>query len=330
ESVTIETWNNGLDFAREVVKQARRVGALPLLILEDEEAYFDSLKNAPRDSLGKMGKHEYNLLSGTDAYVFIPGPPIAVYSPMIPREDLNASTSYNSSWYESAEKAKIRGVRLTFGYVGREYAKLLGKTQDEIVDSQIKAGLVDFQQLRERGRPVMDLLQDGTGAEIVTGNLSLNFTLKGELGIEDGVVDESDVASGNNISYILPGMIWKDIESTTASGKVKVSPSVTRLGMVKDATLEFVGGKLVQWSSTDKKTKGILDSLIQSLPEDKRILSLLTIGLNPSIKHGYAQDRFVGGSISLGGFGFTASARSATFRVGGKTVIEKGKIANQT
>ncbi|MDA4111288.1 MAG: aminopeptidase, partial [Thaumarchaeota archaeon] len=33
ESVTIETWNNGLDFAREVVKQARRVGALPLLIL---------------------------------------------------------------------------------------------------------------------------------------------------------------------------------------------------------------------------------------------------------------------------------------------------------
>src|SRR5579871_5760805 len=35
ESLTIETWNSGLDFAKEVVKEARKAGAIPLLILED-------------------------------------------------------------------------------------------------------------------------------------------------------------------------------------------------------------------------------------------------------------------------------------------------------
>lgn len=136
DSVTVETWNNGLGFAKEVVKEARKVGALPILLLEDEEAYVSALKTTPKESLGKMGKHEYNLLSSTDAYVFIPGPPLGVYIPMVPKEEGSAATSYNSSWYEAAEKAGVRGVRLTFGYVGQDVAKLLGKKRDEIVRRQ--------------------------------------------------------------------------------------------------------------------------------------------------------------------------------------------------
>jgi aminopeptidase len=324
--LTIETWNNGLDFAKEVVKQARRVGAIPLLILEDEEAYLDGLRSSPKDSLGKMGKHEYSLLSGSDAYVFIPGPPLAVYSPTVPREDSIAATSYNSSWYESAEKANLRGVRMTFGYIGRDYAKLLGKSQEEITDRQVRAALTDFQSLRERGTPIMGLLQDGAEAEIETGTNRLSFRLSGELGIEDGIVDESDVASSNNISNMLPGMIWKEVEPTSVSGTVKISPSVSRLGIVEESNLEFDAGKLVRWNSKDKKSKGMLDTLIQAIPEDKRVFSILSLGLNPVIKYGYAQDRLVNGSIGLAGFGLTAIARTGTLKVGSKTIVKKGKI----
>ncbi len=326
ESLTVETWNNGLDFAKELVKKARKVGAIPLLVLEDEEAYLDGLKNSPKDSLGKMGKHEYSLLSSTDAYVFIPGPLLAGYSPRIPQADVNASTAYNSSWYEAAERAKVRGVRMSFGYIGKEYSKLLAKTVDQIVDSQVKASLVDLEKLRARGQPVMDALQEGGVAEIESGHNKLSFTLKGELGMEDGIVDEADISSGNNISAIVPGMIWKNVDPLTVSGRVRVSSSISRLGLVADAVLEFENGKLVRWSSKSPKTQKILDGLIQTVPEEARNFTILSVGVNPDMKFGFAQDRSADGSIGLAGFGFTGIARGSTLRVNGKTVVEKGKI----
>ena len=39
ESLVVETWNNGLPFARSVVVEARRIGAVPVTLFEDEQAY---------------------------------------------------------------------------------------------------------------------------------------------------------------------------------------------------------------------------------------------------------------------------------------------------
>jgi leucyl aminopeptidase (aminopeptidase T) len=328
DSVTIETWNNGLEFAREVVKEARKVGALPILILEDEEAYLSGLKNTPKESLGKMGKHEYNLLSLTDAYVFIPGPPIYTYAPMVSREEGSAATSYNSSWYEAAGNAGVRGVRLTFGYVGQDVAKLLGKKRDEIVRRHLRASLLDANVVHDSGDPILGLLNDGVEAKLETGGNSLLLRLNGDTGIEDGIADEADVATKNNISYIVPGMIWKEVDSTTAFGSVKISGALTRLGLVGESTLEFENGKLVRWSSKNKSTQQKLDTIVGGLSPEKRVLSMVTIGLNPLLPYGYAQDRFVLGSLGLSGFGFTGIVKYATLKIRDHSIIEKGKLVS--
>src|ERR1700731_3047092 len=74
ETLTIESWNNGLPFARRLVVEARRIGAIPLVIFEDESAYIEGVRVTPKDVLGSMGRQEYGLLAGSNAYVFIPGP----------------------------------------------------------------------------------------------------------------------------------------------------------------------------------------------------------------------------------------------------------------
>ncbi len=56
ESVTVETWNNGLALARRFMVEARRVGALPIMIFEDEDTYVDSVRNTPKDTPGEDGK----------------------------------------------------------------------------------------------------------------------------------------------------------------------------------------------------------------------------------------------------------------------------------
>ena len=45
--VTVETWNHALAWARPFVVEARRRGAEPSLVLEDEEAFFRSVALPP-------------------------------------------------------------------------------------------------------------------------------------------------------------------------------------------------------------------------------------------------------------------------------------------
>src|SRR5208283_336792 len=104
--------------------------------------------------------------------------------------------------------------------------------------------------------------------------------------------------NGNNMTYVPAGFVSKGVDSSSVSGKARLSSSVTRFGLIKDAILEFESGKLTGWRSKISKDK--LNKLVDSAAEDTRKLSMLTIGLNPSMKYGYGQDRLVEGAIGLG------------------------------
>jgi leucyl aminopeptidase (aminopeptidase T) len=323
ETVTVEAWNNGLGFARHVLAEARAMGCTAILLLEDEKAYVEGVRRAPKDTLGTMGRHELGLLSATDAYIFVPGAPLWAFSKTLNPQELADSTRYNSSWYEAAAKAKLRGARMTFGYAGPDMARMVGKSVDKIVSAQLKAALVDFGDVSAAAARLVPSLGDGAHANLETHGTRLGFELKGELGVEDGVVDADDVASGNNVAYVPPGIVSKDVEPTSASGKVKISASLTRFGLVDGATLTFSGGVLTSW---DGKGKDKLDALLKPLPQEKRRLTTMNVGLNPAMKYGFGRDIFVKGAISVGGFGFTAAIRRGSLASDGKALITEGNL----
>jgi leucyl aminopeptidase (aminopeptidase T) len=325
ETLTIETWNSGLAFARTLVVEARRIGAIPVMILEDESAFIEGVKATPKDVLGSMGRHEYALLSGSDAYVFIPGPPIGAYSPHLSREEVADSTRYNRSWYEAAEKAGLRGARLPFGYVGKEYARLYRKRPEQLVRHQLKAALADFHGISARGRDLGEALEEGARASLLTSGGRLEFTLKGDLEIEDGVVDESDVAGGYNMTYVPPGYVAKQVDSTSANGMVTLSPTVTRLGLLGDARLEFEGGRVVGWKSPTSPR--MLAELMESVEQERRAFTLLLVGLNPLMRYDNGQDRMVSGAIGIGGYGFTGTVRRGSLSVARRTLVQNGRLA---
>ncbi len=324
ESVTVETWNNGLALARRFVIEARRIGALPIMIFEDEDVYVEGAKNTPKDMVGKMGRHEYELLAATDAYFFIPNEVLEGYTKRLTPEEVYQSTGYGTSWYEAAEKAKLRGARMSFGFAGKELARILGKRLEEIVIHQLKATLVDFGALKKTGKELESHLPNNTAGALISGGSQLEFEFEDGMGLEDGVVDEEDISTGHNMAYLPPGMLRKDVKVGSVSGKVKLSPTLTWRGMVDDAVLEFENGRLVRWSSRSSKKR--LDSLINDQPENERKVSAVTIGLNPSVRYGYAEDRFVAGSIGLGGLEFTGIVRNGTLRADQIVLVDKGKL----
>lgn len=324
ETVTIETWTNGLDFAKRVVLEARKIGATPLLLLEDEGVFIKTAKTVQKEHLGIMGKHEYGLLSETNAYVFIPGPPIAAYTKVITQEERAASTAYNHSWYEAAAKAKLRGVRLSFGYVGSDLARLYGKRVKTVVDHQSKACLVDFNKLKETGDRIATFLADGYDASIGDGAEKLKFTLKGDIVIEDGSVDAKDIDDGNNMAYMPPGRVRKGIDPSSVNGSIEVSFAEIYSGRVEGVNLSFKEGRLRSWSA--KRNGKALDELINKIPEEKRQISFIEIGINPVLKYGNAQDRFVSGSVTIGLPRFSGVSNRTTLVAKGKKIVNRGHI----
>lgn len=65
--------------------------------------------------------------------------------------------------------------------------------------------------------------------------------------------------------------------------------------------LEFRDGKVVAWKSP---AKSIMKRALGSVPPEQQGLNALMVGLNPALGYVWVQDRFVEGSIILGGFGF--------------------------
>lgn len=323
DSVTVETWDNGLGFARRAVAEARKMGCTAMMLYEDEWAYVEGVRKAPEDVIGTMGKNEYGLLSGTDAYIFIPGPVIGSYSRTLRPEERSRSTRYNSSWYDAAAKAGLKGARLSFGYIGGDLAALLGKRVQDVVRAQLEGALVDFGQIGRSASGVSSLLHDGAEAELGTGRAGLGFVLRGELEVEDGVIGDRDVKTGNNMTYVPPGFVAKEVDPESANGRVTLTDSLTKFGVVPRVDLEFEDGKVVGWES---RYRGSVEKLIGGIPPEERKLELLGIGLNPRFGYGLGQDRFVIGSVTLSGFGFTGLVKRGTLKVGGSKVLENGTL----
>ncbi len=324
EAVTVEAWTNGLDFARIAVAEARSMGCTAMLVLEDEQAYVEALTRSPSETIGKMGKNEYGMLSGTDAYVFVPGPILAAYQTKVKPQLVNDSTEYNESWYKAAEKAELRGARLTFGYVGEDLAKILGKTVRQVVELQLNAALVDFKKISKSAQGVKALCEEGKEGVLNAAGSKLDFVLDGGTTVEDGIASRADVEAGENMTYVPPGFVSCSVDKSSASGTVMVSQTVTRRGLLHDAVLTFEEGKLTKWRS--QRSKELLEELIRAVPEERRRLTILNVGVNPKMGFLYGQDRMVAGSVTLGGFGLMAVVREGNLSFDGKQAVKAGKL----
>jgi leucyl aminopeptidase (aminopeptidase T) len=325
ENVTIETWNTGLPFAERISVKAREIGAEPVVLLEDENSFVEGLRAGTRKTAGRMGEHERALLSKTDAYVFIPGPVLGGSS-RLTRDELSAATRYNPSWYGAAKRAKLRGVRMLFGYVGPELAKALRKPIAEVVEHQLRSALVDLQQVGASARRVSRWLKPGSSATLKAEGEVLRFQLGKHSGLDGGVVSREKLGAGENMVNVPPGYFAREIAAGTMSGAVRLHAPVPRLGAVVELRFEFENGQLTSWDSP--RNRKWLDALVTATPRERRSFGAVVIGLNPALRRGYGQDRLTEGAVSFFGL-LQSTANSASLEVDGEPVIANDTLASR-
>jgi leucyl aminopeptidase (aminopeptidase T) len=295
EVVVVETWSHALPWARAFSPEARRLGARPILTVEDEEAFFRSVASSRRvpvpravDALAAVG----------DAYVYLGGPEeFPRLLGLTVSERAHVIDRHGPGWRLRASQQHLRAARLALAGATPTAAARYGVDLAAWRRELLRASLVPPEALREtltrwlrrgaRGRKVRVRHPNGT---------DLSLTLephrwRAEVGEPTRGSTWIDVPTGLLLLPIRPGGAEGVWEANRASFDRFRDPPV-----IDGARFKFRDGRLRAFEF-DRGGEAFAASYAAAGPGRDRPAAL-TIGLNPEIDR--APERAELGEHSVG------------------------------
>lgn len=343
ENLVVESWSHTLPYAAACVVEARRRGARPVLLVEDEGAYWRSVESLSSPaSWAKVGSHEWALLREADAYVFFPGPADGPRFRALPEPTRSALVGYNAEWYRRAEKGRLRGVRSLLGYASDARAALWGANgsawRRQLAEATVRT---DLKGVGADARRASRLLA-GTGELRVTAangtDLRLRLVRRAPIA-DDGVISPDDLRRGNNMTISPPGAVAVAVDERSAQGvAIANRASFLPTGKAEGGQWEFDRGRLTNHWYTDGAA--CFDEPFAKGGKGRDQAGFFSIGLNPHLGPGVpmVEDQEagavtigVGGNVAYGGTNrgpFTSwiVIGEATVAVDGRPLCDRGKI----
>jgi len=341
ESVVIESWAHSLAYARAFVREARRLGARPTVLYEDEGAFWDAVKARQLSGFSSLSDAEKGALKGCDVYIYFWGPEDRPRAQRLPERVQEKLAGFNPEWYETASEAGVRGCRMTIGQATDPAAGDFGFTGPAWRERMVRAGSVESAALLRSGRKVARALKSGRELRIRHPN-GTDVRLK--LGrvrtrIDTGQVDEAARKRPFGMLANNPtGQVFAAIDGARAEGTV-VSNRAVYLGsdLYDRLRWTFSAGHLTERSAGKGRAKFERD--FAKAPKGRDVLGLLSIGLNPESKQlfpledteegavlfGIGNNAFVGGKIRIPYQGY-ALVGGATVSVDGAPIARSGHI----
>jgi leucyl aminopeptidase (aminopeptidase T) len=343
ESVTVESWNHTMSYATACVAEARQRGARPLLLLEDEGAFWRSLDGSvPAARVGAVGAHELAALARTSAYVYFPGPADRPRYRSVPTATRTALDRTNDAWLAVARRARVRTARCVLGDASEPQAAFWGVSATTWRGQLLKGALEsDLAQIARDGRRAEQLLRRGHRIRVTAANgTDLALQLKGRRPwVDDGVVGPEDLARGHGLTVSPPGSVLVAIDESSAEGIVIGNrASYLPSGRADGGQWEFHRGRLLNaWFTEGHQT---FEEAYTAAPRGRDIAGLLSVGLNPALPPGTPQveDQEAGAvTIGVGGnrtYGGTVNCPylawivvgEATVAVDGRPLLDRGKL----
>jgi len=344
EHVAILTWNHGLPWASACVTEARRLGARPFLVLEDEEAFWRSVELAPSPPRWSgLSRPMLAAIARSDALLYFPGPADRPRLHALPPQTLLALRgSADDDWLARTRRAGNRAVRCLLGYVSDPQAERWS-VPAAMWRSQLIRGItgVDYAALGRDAARVARLLRTGRSLRLMAGNgTDLTVRLRGRTPwIDDGRIDRDDRRHGRTLSAAPAGSVVVAVEEGSAEGTlVSNRPSFLPSGRVAGAQWEVERGRLRNYWYTEGAPT--FEAEFAAAPRGREVVGLVSVGLNPAIAPGVpqAEDVEAGAvTVAIGGntlYGGRHRCRylswitlgEATVTVDGHALADRGKI----
>lgn len=336
ENVVIEGWSHSLPWATALARETRRLKAFPVVLYEDEDAFWDSVDSREENLLGAAPAHEWAMLGKTDVYIHMWGAGDKIRLAQLPPARSSKIFSWNDAWYKAAGKSGLRGARLEIGRPFPTLAKLYGVDLDEWTRQVAEASMVDPQKMLAAARPLAAALQKGRKLRIYDDHgtdLTLGLAHR-EAVTNAGIVLPADLKKPFRMLTTLPGgFVTAALNESVAEGTFVSNRSCyTDSGTATGVKMEFRNGRMVsqKFTTGEELFKGSYAKGGKGRDQPGQI----RIGLNPKLHNtpqiedceagavtfSVGMNRFSpGGKNRSSYFGFAVNA-GATVEIDGKAL----------
>jgi leucyl aminopeptidase (aminopeptidase T) len=334
EHLVVLSWNHTLPWASAVVAEARRVGARPVLILEDEAAFWRAVDVArPAAAWAGVPRTARAALREANAVLYFPGPADRPRLRGLPPELLPPLLDHEEGWLAPRSRAGPRRVRCLLGYASDEAAELWG-VPGAMWRSQLLRGIAEaeYPSVTEAGRRAERLLANGRELRL-TGDdgTDVRFRLRRRSPwLDDGRVDRDDRRRGRLVATSPPGLVVAAVDERSATGTIVANrPSFLPGGRAVGGQWEVEGGRLLHyWYEEGGEA---FEAEFATAPPGRETVSLFALGLNRALRAGvpHAEDEEAGtATVAVGGNSAYGGANRCRFlswlTVGGATVAVDG------
>lgn len=243
DRVTIDSWSSSLGEANAFVLEATRLGARPVLLHQDEGAYWAATAEAAPEHLGHLGEHVRVAVERSDALVSFFGPSDRERFHALPPRISDRLSRYGDALYAAAAKAGVRSVQMAIGRASAASARLYGVDLAQWRRELLEGCLVEPRELRRRGRPIADRFAAGREVAISHANgTDLRLRLKKRTALlADGFAAPARRGGKWNLVTLPAGVVTVAVDERYAEGTFRsnVTSSVGLSGGVG----EFAGGR---------------------------------------------------------------------------------------
>lgn len=277
-SVNIQTGENilieilgedGIPLAKELVKQAEKLGAKPYFNIINYEILRVMLENATEEQIKLYAKHDTQRMKDMDAYIGIRANSNISELNRIPNEIMEMYNKYYTKQVHFEERVKNTKWCI-LRYPNTSMAQMAKMNKDEFENYFFNVCNLDYKKMSKAMDSLKDLMNRTDKVHIVGNGTDLIFSIKdipaekyaGTFNIPDGEVASAPV-------------------KTSVNGYITYNTETTYNGILfNNIRLEFKDGKIVK--ATANKTRELNEIL--DTDEGARYIGEFALGVNPYIE----------------------------------------------
>ncbi|MGG7178650.1 aminopeptidase [Clostridium paraputrificum] len=233
EKILIEGIGDCVPLVKELVKEAYKTKAIPLVTLKNKEVDRELLMHATQEQLELMAKYESDRMNDMDAYIGIRAGENSAETSDVPSEQLSLYSKYFANPVHGEIRVpKTRWVVLR--YPNHSMAQSANMSTEAFEDYYFNVCNLDYSKMSKAMDNLVDLMNRTDKVRLTAEGTDLTFSIKdipaikcaGEANIPDGEVYSAPIKNSVNgtITYNTPslreGFTYENIRLTFKDGKI--------------------------------------------------------------------------------------------------------------
>lgn len=268
ENVLVDVHGDGIELAKEIVKEVYRAGGVPFISLNDHEMQRIIYSQCTVKQMKEMAEVELIRMKKMDSYIGIRAARNTGELGDVPADKMKI---YMKNYSDPVTEERINNTKwVVLRYPNHAMAQLSGMATEKFEDFYFKVCNMDYKKMSKAMDKLVDAMEKTDRVRITGKGTDLSFSIKGMPAIKcDGTMNIPD------------GEVFSAPIRESVNGVLQYNtPSEYQGFKYENIRFVFKNGKIVEAASNDnERLNKVLDT-----DEGARFIGEFSLGVNPYIE----------------------------------------------